>query len=360
MSITADKYLSQLRHCIPVNSIVKEAYDRLKSEITITEYNNDQTIFEIGDEDSDSLFLLEGEIELFSKDGKQTTLSTEHKQSLYALAALKPRLFTAKANNKVFIARLNTKILDKLLIWEQSAAKNIDKGVEVNDIFFSFDENDSDIEWKMAMLQTQIFLTLPAANIMSLFDNMEAINVNKGQRVIQQGDPGDYYYIIKSGNCIVSRSFQHNKDPIILNKLGPTDCFGEEALVSGDPRNASITMKTDGILLRLAKDKFHSMLEEPLLHWVDSQQAKQLIKDGALPIDVRMEDEFAHSGITNTTNIPLYLLRLKIKNMDKSRRYVLFCDTGARSSAAAFLMTQAGFKKASILKGGLHPNLVKT
>jgi len=353
MPAIEDTHLNQLRHCIPINSVVKSALDRLKSEVEIIKFTDNETIFNVGDNDLNSFFLLEGEIELFSKDGKKTSLSTEHKQSLYAIAALKPRLFRARAKNSVLIAKLNTKILDKLLIWEQTAA-NEHSGFELNDHEFHFDTNDEDIEWKMAMLQTQIFLTLPAANLSSLFDSMEKFETKKGEKIVSQGDLGDYYYLIKEGICTVSRSFQDNDDEIVLNELSPTDCFGEEALVSGEPRNANITMKTDGVLLRLAKDKFHSMLEEPILTWIDTVQAKEQISIGAIPIDVRMEDEFANSGINNTQNIPLYLLRLKMQTMDKNAFYILFCDSGARSSAAAFLMIQAGFKNVSVLKNGLH------
>jgi len=355
MSLTADKYISQLHHCIPISSMVKEAFERLKTETEFIVYKKDQKIFSIGDKDEDSLFLLEGEIKLISKDGKHSKISTDNTQSLYALAALKPRLFTAHATKGTLIAKVKTKILDKLLIWEQSAYNSPNSSVEVNDLPIGFDENDSDREWKMAMLQTQIFLTLPAANIITLFDKMENFEARKGQQIIKQDEPGDYYYMIKDGSCQVNRTFQDNKEAIVLGELGPTDCFGEEALVSGEPRNASVIMKTDGILVRLAKEDFHLMLEEPLLEWVDNQQAKQLTLDGAVPIDVRMEDEFANSGIANTVNIPLYLLRLKMKNMDKKAKFILFCDTGARSSAAAFLMAKEGFKNVYILKDGFHP-----
>ncbi|MFK5895046.1 MAG: cyclic nucleotide-binding domain-containing protein [Pseudomonadota bacterium] len=348
MTSIADKYNKRLQLCIPINSFDKEVFDRLKSAIEFQQYKEKQEIFSIGDDDIYSLFLLDGEIELFSKDGKQTHISIDNKQSLHAIAALKPRLFDAHATtDNVLIAKIPTETLNKLLIWDQGSSS-----VEVSDISISF--NESDNEWKMSMLQTEIFLTLPAANIMSLFDKMETIDVIIGEEIITQGDPADYYYMIKEGFCQVSRTFQNNTEAIILNELGPTDCFGEEAIVSGDLRNASIIMTSDGKLVRLAKEQFHSLLEEPLLKWVDNQQTKQLIQDGAIPIDVRTEDEFANSGINNTTNIPLYLLRLKIQNLDKNSNYVLFCDTGSRSSAAAFLMAQAGFKNVFILKNGLH------
>jgi len=55
----------------------------------------------------------------------------------------------------------------------------------------------------------------------------------------------------------------------------------------------------------------------------------------------------------NTLNIPLYLLRVKIKAINKNEHYILFCDNGSRSSAAAFIMTKLGFKNVFILTGGL-------
>jgi signal-transduction protein with cAMP-binding, CBS, and nucleotidyltransferase domain len=352
MSSTSNNYFSQFCNCVPVNSIVKEGYDRLKEEVSFIEYNNNEAIFSIGDNDPFSLFLIQGDIEIFSKDGKKSTLSSEHRQSLFALSALKPRLFNAHATNHIIIAKINTKILNKLLIWEQSA-NNIQKiGLEVSDLTFSTD--DGDIKWKMAMLKTQLFLTLPAANIMSLFDKMEVLKTKQNQQVITQGEPGDFYYIIKSGSCVVTHKYQDNAAKVAVNHLQENDSFGEEALISGAPRNANVTMKTDGILYRLDKDNFHSLLKEPLLNWVDKLEAKHLIQDGAIAIDVRMEDEFKHFGAKIMLNIPLYLIRLKISYLDKKKHYIIFCDNGARSSAAAFLMTQAGFKTVSVFKGGLQ------
>ena len=164
MAITADKHLIQLHHCIPISSMVKEAFDRLKNETQFLKYDSEQTIFSLGDNDEYSLFLLEGVIKLVSKDGKYSSISHNDSQSLYAIAALKPRLFTAQATPGTIIARVKTKILDKLLIWEHSTLNSNRKSVEVSDLVLGIDDSDSDREWKMSMLQTQIFLTLPAAN----------------------------------------------------------------------------------------------------------------------------------------------------------------------------------------------------
>lgn len=66
-----------------------------------------------------------------------------------------------------------------------------------------------------------------------------------------------------------------------------------------------------------------------------------------------MENEHQNDGkIKGSMNMPLYLLRLRINKIDKSKIYILYCDTGARSSAAAFLLSERGFD-AYVLEGGL-------
>jgi rhodanese-related sulfurtransferase len=53
-----------------------------------------------------------------------------------------------------------------------------------------------------------------------------------------------------------------------------------------------------------------------------------------------------------SVNIPLYFIRLKINALDKNTQYVVCCDTGRRSSAAAYILSERGFE-AYVLKGGL-------
>ena len=56
-------------------------------------------------------------------------------------------------------------------------------------------------------------------------------------------------------------------------------------------------------------------------------------------------------------NLPLYLLRHKLDVLDRKTPYVVYCDTGRRSSAAAFILNQQGFETA-VLKGGLKTLLI--
>ncbi len=139
---------------------------------------------------------------------------------------------------------------------------------------------------------------------------------------------------------------------IALVELGVGDGFGEEALISNAPRNATVTMLSDGELMRLAKKDFIPLLTEPALKWIEFRDVPALLQQGAQWLDVRMEAEHRHSGIADSINIPLAMLRIKAATLDPKRKYIIYCDTGSRSSASAFLMGERGFDVV-VLRGGI-------
>ena len=91
---------------------------------------------------------------------------------------------------------------------------------------------------------------------------------------MEQGTPGDYYYLIQKGRCEVSRKTASGAEPIKLAELSEGDSFGEEALVSDAVRNASITMTTDGELMRLTKEDFVDLIKKPILNAVSYVKAE--------------------------------------------------------------------------------------
>ncbi len=192
---------------------------------------------------------------------------------------------------------------------------------------------------------------MPPANLHTLFGRFEAEPVTAGQVIIKQGEIGDYYFLIRSGKARVTRNAGDGNE-ILLAELQPGQGFGEEALISGELRNATVTMSSAGELMRLPANDFGSLLCDPLVHQVTLAQGAELIKQGAQLIDVRLEAEFKDGNLKSSTNLPLYLLRLKANSLDRKRTFILYCESGRRSSAAAFLLTQRGFD-ARVLEGGL-------
>jgi rhodanese-related sulfurtransferase len=170
--------------------------------------------------------------------------------------------------------------------------------------------------------------------------------------VIKQGEEGDYFYIIVQGKCAVTRETPMSRDGIKLAELGVGDTFGEEALIAEAKRNATVTMVTDGVLMRLNKQDFRELMNEPLLQWVNPEQARDIIKRGGRWLDVRLPSEFQNLAVDGAMNVPLYLIRLKLSALDRKTPYVVYCDTGRRSSAAAYILVERGFD-AYVLQGGV-------
>jgi rhodanese-related sulfurtransferase len=181
---------------------------------------------------------------------------------------------------------------------------------------------------------------------------MQRINYRANDVVIKQGTEGDYFYVVVAGKCVVTRETPLNKEGIKLAELGLGDSFGEEALIAEAKRNATVTMSTDGTLMRLGKSDFQTLLNEPLLQWVDYPKALEIVAAGGKWLDVRLPSEFQNFRIDGAVNIPLYFIRLKLNALDKDTPYVVCCDTGRRSSAAAYILSERGFE-AYVLKGGL-------
>ncbi|MES9962935.1 MAG: cyclic nucleotide-binding domain-containing protein [Candidatus Sedimenticola sp. 20ELBAFRAG] len=340
--------LNKFRTLIPINSLYEDNLLHLAKETSVERHLAGEILFDIGDEGPDSLFLISGEVLETTVENKQKKITADSDEAHYALANLRPRQYRAQViSDSATIARVDSKLLDKMLAWGQFAPSASTEGMEVAEFEGTGAE---DGEWMMAMLQTSAFLKLPSANIQSLFDKMEEYPVKAGDVVIHQGDPGDYYYMIKEGRCKVTRPSESGTT--VLAELDRCASFGEEALISDAPRNATITMITDGTLMRVSKSDFLKLLEEPLLNWIDLRQASQMVREGAVRLDVRLESEFKNSRIKGAVNIPLYLLRLRAPRLDRNKKYIIYCDTGQRSSAAAFLLSQRGYD-VYVLKGGI-------
>jgi CRP-like cAMP-binding protein len=329
-----------LASLVPMNALGVEHRVRLAATARVESQPAGHILFREGAADDDAFYVLDGEVQLASKKtGTSRVVSGGTEEAHYPLANLKPRQFTATVRTAARILHVDAQLLDTLLTWDQVA------GIEV----MEFDGDASDIAWMRRLLESHALLGLPAASIQQLFARFEELPVRTGQIIIRQGDPGDYYYVIKNGRCRVVRKPGDTQPMVALADLAAGDGFGEEALLSGAPRNATIAALSDGVLLRLAKADFDRLLREPALERVSAAEAASRVKAGAVLVDVRLESEFRSASLRGSVNIPLVQLRQRLGELD--RRHVIVCDTGRRSAAGAFLLAERGFDVAVLADG---------
>jgi CRP-like cAMP-binding protein len=335
----------QLRAFAPLEGMKRENLSALAKKITLRRLPAGRLLFDAGDTSKRTFWLVTGALEI-AENGRAVTLiragTPEAKNPLYPQL---PRRVSARAVADVSYLMIDSDLLDVMITWDQTGS------YEVGELQAELQSAGSD-DWMTTLLQTKAFHRIPPANIQAIFQRLQRTPCRAGEVVIKQGGEGDYFYIIVSGKCVVSRETPLKQEGIKLAELGVGDTFGEEALIAEAKRNATVTMLTDGVLMRLNKQDFRELMNEPLLQWVTREQAGDIVKRGGRWLDVRLPSEHQTLAIEGSLNIPLYLIRLKLSTLDRKTPYVVYCDTGRRSSAAAYLMVERGFD-AYVLSGGL-------
>jgi CRP-like cAMP-binding protein len=345
--------LGLLRSFSPLDGLKPENLQTLARKTVLRELTGGRVLFKEGDSDKRTYYLVSGVLELFKDDRSVTVLRGGSPEARNPIAPFTPRRYSARAvSDRVEFIAIDSDMLDMMLTWDQTGS------YEVGELNSANEQQPASDDWMTTLLQTKAFHRIPPANIQAIFMRMQRVEAKTGDVIIKQGDDGDYFYVIVKGKCVVTRETPLNKAGIKLAELGMGDTFGEEALIADAKRNANITMLTDGALMRLAKDDFRKLLNEPMLHWVDFEQGKQIVADGGKWLDVRLPSEFENFHLDEALNLPLYFIRLKLKTLDPNIHYVAVCDTGRRSSAAAYILAERDLN-ASVLKGGLAVNVKK-
>jgi rhodanese-related sulfurtransferase len=302
-----------------------------------------------------AMYLLKGDIGLRFADGSKRVLRSESGAARHPIDSARLLVQDAIALTEIEIMRIDLDLLDIMMTWDQLSgygpAQKAPIKKELNGQAPGAWMSKTSV-FSASKLQKGVFSRLPPANIEEMFRRMSEIVVQAGQTIITQGAEGDYYYLIEEGVAEVSRMSDAGSSPALLAELHAGDAFGEEALVSDNKRNATVTMKTDGRLLRLNKTDFIELLKAPLINQVSLPAAQQLVQRGAVWMDVRFPSEYKFDHVPGAINVPLNEIRNSISQLDQAKQYIVYCQTGRRSSAAVFILAQHGFQ-AQVLEDGI-------
>lgn len=341
--------LALLRTFAPLDGMKAENLVALARKTSRVQAPKGRLLFTEGDEEKQTFYLLSGTVDLLQEGEIIATIAGRSAKAKNPLAHALPRPYSAVTTSaQVDYLLIDSEFLDVMVTWEQTGTYHVAE--------LRAQEEDAAVpaagDWMTALLQTKAFHKVPPSNIQAVFMRLQRIDCRAGEVVVRQGDAGDYFYVVVKGKCVVTRDTPLNKEGVKLAELQMGDTFGEEALISEARRNANVTMLSDGCLMRLGKEDFRKLLNEPFLEWIEYPQAKQVVADGGQWLDVRLPSEFDQYHAPGAINIPLYSLRMKLKALDRSVHYITCCDTGRRSSACSYILSERGFN-ASVLRGGL-------
>ncbi len=333
---------SDLARLYPLDSLRPENLEQVAKEAVVEEVGRGSVLFKAGDTDDVTVYLLAGQVRGEYPDGKVKTTDGGSIQGRYALGDLQPRRFTAIVDSVVAsVARLDRRFVEKVLTWDQlSRSEN----------FKHYDGEAGANRWVFRLLQNRALHKMPTGNIERMFQRFEEVPVAAGDVIVREGDAADFFYVIKEGTCAVSKHTDAGEAVVAYLVRG--DTFGEDALLTNSTRNATVTMKTAGKLMRLSSKDFAEVMKPPVVDWVTPGQASILVRQGAAVLDVRLPEEFNERAVKGAINVPLYQLREKAAEFERGRKMVVYCNTGERSAAAAFILSKMGVPVFA-LQGGL-------
>ncbi len=334
-----------LKNFSPLDGLKRDNLAALSRKVQLRELSPGQLLFKEGDTEKRTFYVVSGILELVDQGKVVETIEGGTEEARNPIAPVFPRPVSARGRDRVKFISIDSDLLDVMLTWDQTGS------YEVSDLRGKADTGASE-DWMTMLLQTKAFHKIPPANIQAIFMRMQQINYTAGDVILKQGAEGDYFYVLTRGSAVVTRETPLSKEGIRLAELQVGDTFGEEALISDAKRNATVTMLTDGSVMRLGKEDFKTLLNEPMLDWVDYEAGLKIVNDGGQWLDVRLPSEYENQHLDGAINIPLYFIRLKIGTLDPERQYVVCCDTGRRSSAGAYILSERGFQ-AYVLEGGV-------
>lgn len=329
----------QLRSFTPLNVLSEQQWRELRGQLVPQPLLAGQLLFRQGDQARTTYYLLSGELILRDIDGGEQRLVAGSEASCHPLSPNLPRLHEVLALSDASVLALDSATLARLLNWR----------LAYQDLLLDLGGSGEDVEWLERLLENPLFSKVPPANVRAMLDRLRPIDLPAGSRVLVEGESGDCCYFLKSGRAEVLRGSDGGRQ--VLAELEVGTCFGEEALLSDQPRNATVTLIEPGVVLRLDRQDFFALLKAPVVDEVSFGEAARLLSAGAQWLDVRLQAEYEQAHAQQALNMPLHLLRLKVRLLDKGRTYLCYCDSGKRSASAVFLLSQLGFTAYALREG---------
>lgn len=324
----------------PFNSLSEDRLTEVLNLVRLIEMRPGE-LFQIqGSLDNDYLFVIEGRIDLIGMGEIRGNVGADDTGRRPVMLPQAPAATTLLARERSIVCHADREVMDNLISWEAI----------LNDPANA----DAEVRERMEMVRNSlVFRRLPWEAVEAAFQRMRTVPAKNGETVVREGEAGDAFYIITSGRAEVWQNDLMTDEPKKIAEIGEGDAFGCEALISGKKRSETVRMLEDGTLLTLGKEDFDWLIGKQMIKAVNAKVARTMQETGYQFIDVRYKEEYEYNHIPGAMLIPLFELRKNVPKLDRDQRYIIYCQSGSRSSVAALRLSQAGFD-VQTLEGGIR------
>lgn len=351
MSVLTIEQLSSLN---PFNEMDEHLVKQLLAKAEVIFYEAGGTILKKNQDSDYHHYLIRGDIEVRSSFFERFNFKHGDKRSTYPLENMAGREAQVTAQSKCRVVRFAVADLDKATTAAPLPDYKLDPvDDEKFDGGYMVEDSTLNADWMSSFLHSPLVNHVSARDIQQLLVHIEDIDYEAGSVVVNAGEYGDYFYVVKSGLAMVKTD---PKGPYKGKEfsLMPGSYFGEEALVGNTIRNAEIYMETAGQLGRVNQKTFNEFIRDSLVVKTRADKVANLLKEPDehnVILDVRLYPEYQQGHRDNSKNIPLVSLRERLEQLDISKSYYITPEGGPRSELATFLMRQAGFDAVLLQEG---------
>ncbi len=107
------------------------------------------------------------------------------------------------------------------------------------------------------LINASFFQAISEQGLCLLLNALRKTVLKPGERIITQGESGECLYLIQAGTCMVFVEKDGRSHVVV--RLGAGDVVGEMAVLTGEPRTASVDAETDMVLWKLDLKDFESL-----------------------------------------------------------------------------------------------------
>ena len=309
--------------------------DQLRRLIRTYELDpGDSVTFNVDEEEC--VFVLSGEVSRGQGDDEEIMAP---QNTLKRPVCLTSGHITFLAREHSVLGRINPARLDFLLSWESLRT--------------DAPSDDSFRQWLERLRNPLIFGQLPLENAHAIFRRLQPVTAKKGEVIFDMKEEAKQFYFIEQGQAELWRPGLYDDELKLTKVLGVGDYFGEEALLTGEWRNARVRMVDDARLLVLEKKDFDELINAPMIDRVSAKVARAMLDEGAQLLDVRYVDEYEMEYIPGCTLIPLLELRERVSELEADTEYVVYCHSGKRSCVGAMILSEHKLQAVS-MNGGIR------
>uniref|UniRef100_A0A6Q2Z3J9 cAMP-dependent protein kinase type I-alpha regulatory subunit n=1 Tax=Esox lucius TaxID=8010 RepID=A0A6Q2Z3J9_ESOLU len=238
------KTMAALAKAIEKNVLFAHLDDNERSDIfdamfSVT-YIAGETVIQQGDEGDNFYVIDQGEMDVYVNNEWVTNIGEGGSFGELALIYGTPRAATVRAKSNVKLWGIDRDSYRRILMGSTLRKRKM---------------------YEEFLSKVSILESLDKWERLTVADALETVQFEDGQKIVVQGEPGDEFFIILEGSAAVLQRRSENEEFVEVGRLGPSDYFGEIALLMNRPRAATVVSR--GPLKCVKLDRPHSEEKHP-------------------------------------------------------------------------------------------------